>query len=39
LLLETLISSVQNLSWDVAKDRLEELEDMFDQTKLFRKFT
>jgi len=39
LLLETLISSIQNLSWDVTKDRLEELETMFDQTKLFRKFT
>lgn len=39
LLLETLISSVQNLSWDITKDRLEELESMFDQTKLFRKFT
>lgn len=39
LLLETLISTVQNLTWGGTKDRMEELEDMFDQTKLFRKFT
>jgi len=39
LLLETMISSVQNLKWDETKQRMETLEDMFDQTKLFRKFT
>jgi DNA-binding MurR/RpiR family transcriptional regulator len=39
LLVETMISSVQNLNWSDTKDRMEELEDMFDQTKLFRKFT
>lgn len=39
LLVETMISSVQNQSWEDTKDRMEELEDMFDQTKLFRKFT
>lgn len=39
LLVETMISSAQNLNWDKTKDRMEELEDMFDQTKLFRKFT
>lgn len=39
LLVETMISSVQNLNWDKTKDRMEKLEDMFDQTKLFRKFT
>ena len=39
LLLETMISSVQNLKWDETKLRMETLEDMFDQTKLFRKFT
>ena len=39
LLVETMISSVQNLNWDETKDRMETLEDMFDQTKLFRKFT
>ncbi|MEO1139815.1 MAG: MurR/RpiR family transcriptional regulator, partial [Pseudomonadota bacterium] len=39
LLLETMISSVQTLNWSKTKARIEELEDMFDQTKLFRKFT
>jgi len=39
LLVETMISSAQNLSWSDTKDRMHELEDMFDQTKLFRKFT
>jgi DNA-binding MurR/RpiR family transcriptional regulator len=39
LLVETLISAVQNLTWGDTKDRIEELEAMFDQTKLFRKFT
>lgn len=39
LLLETMISAVQNLTWGDTKDRMETLEDMFDQTKLFRKFT
>lgn len=39
LLLETLISAVQTLNWTDTKERIEGLEDMFDQTKLFRKFT
>lgn len=39
LLLETMISTVQNLTWGDTKDRMEVLEGMFDQTKLFRKFT
>lgn len=39
LLTETMISAVQNLHWDDTKGRMEELESMFDQTKLFRKFT
>ncbi|MGB0798789.1 MAG: MurR/RpiR family transcriptional regulator [Planktomarina sp.] len=39
LLLETMISTVQNLTWGDTKDRMEALEDMFDQTKLFRKFS
>lgn len=39
LLLETMVSTVQDLTWGDTKDRMEELEDMFDQTKLFRKFT
>ena len=39
LLVETMIAAAQNLNWDETKDRMETLEDMFDQTKLFRKFT
>lgn len=39
LLIETMISSVQTLNWTQTKARIEGLEDMFDQTKLFRKFT
>lgn len=39
LLLETMISSIQTLNWERTKERIECLEDMFDQTKLFRKFT
>lgn len=39
LLLETMISTMQNLTWGDTKDRMQSLEDMFDQTKLFRKFT
>jgi len=39
LLIETMISAVQDLNWGDTKYRMEELENMFDQTKLFRKFT
>ncbi|MFL4469068.1 MurR/RpiR family transcriptional regulator [Tateyamaria armeniaca] len=39
LLLETMISSIQTLNWPETKARIEGLEEMFDQTKLFRKFT
>ncbi|MGB3554170.1 MAG: MurR/RpiR family transcriptional regulator [Jannaschia sp.] len=39
LLVETMIASVQDLDWNNTKDRMEELERMFDQTRLFRKFT
>lgn len=39
LLVETVIAAVQDLSWPHAKERMQTLEDMFDQTKLFRKFT
>lgn len=38
LLIETMISSVQNFNWNEIKERMETLEDMFDQTKMFRKF-
>ncbi len=39
LLVETMISAVQTLNWESTKDRMQELEEMFDSTKLFRKFT
>lgn len=39
LLLETMISAVQTLNWNETKERIVGLEEMFDQTKLFRKFT
>jgi DNA-binding MurR/RpiR family transcriptional regulator len=39
LLVETVIASMQDVNWTDTKRRMEDLEDMFDQTKLFRKFT
>ena len=39
LVLETMISAVQTLNWETTKNRLQELEEIFDKTKLFRKFT
>ena len=39
LLVESMISAVQMLTWEKTKDRMEELENIFDKTKLFRKFT
>lgn len=39
LLIETMISSAQDLNWNDTKNRMETLESMFDQTRLFRKFT
>ncbi|QJF51130.1 MurR/RpiR family transcriptional regulator [Roseobacter ponti] len=39
LLVESMISQVQNLDWDNTRDRMQELEEIFDKTRLFRKFT
>lgn len=39
LLVESMISQVQTLEWGGTKDRMQELEEIFDHTKLFRKFT
>ncbi|MEP5760156.1 MAG: MurR/RpiR family transcriptional regulator [Litoreibacter sp.] len=39
LLLESMIAAIQTLNWDQTKDRMQELEGIFDKTKLFRKFT
>ena len=35
---EALIAAVQNETWAETKGRMKALEDLFDQTKLFRKF-
>lgn len=39
LVVETVIACVQDLTWEVTSGRLEELEELFDKTRLFRKFT
>jgi DNA-binding MurR/RpiR family transcriptional regulator len=39
LLLETILAEVQGLIWPQTRSRMQELENMFDETKLFRKFT
>lgn len=35
---EAIIAAVQTETWDDTKDRMKSLEDLFDQTKMFRKF-
>lgn len=37
-IVETLIAAVQTENWDETKDRMKVLEDLFDRTKLFKKF-
>ncbi|SHH47941.1 transcriptional regulator, RpiR family [Cognatiyoonia sediminum] len=39
MLVECTIAALQETMWDTVKGRNEALEDAFDQTKLFRKFT
>ena len=39
LLLETMIADVQQRTWPETRERMEELEVMFDKTQFFRKFT
>lgn len=39
LLVETFIAAVQELTWPETRARMEELEEMFDRTRFFRKFT
>ncbi|WP_025900166.1 MurR/RpiR family transcriptional regulator [Sneathiella glossodoripedis] len=38
LLLEAIVAKTQKSTWDSTKNRVEELENLFDQTKFFRKF-
>jgi DNA-binding MurR/RpiR family transcriptional regulator len=37
-ILEALIAAIQTATWDETKDRMKVLEDLFDRTKMFRKF-
>lgn len=37
-LVEAMISAVQTRTWDDTRDRMNRLEGLFDQTRLFRKF-
>jgi DNA-binding MurR/RpiR family transcriptional regulator len=39
LLAETLIAAAQGLNWAGRRQRMEALEEMFDRTRLFRRFT
>lgn len=39
ILLETMIGDIQTAYWQDTKPRMEELEEMFDRTRFFRKFT
>ncbi|MEP3332636.1 MurR/RpiR family transcriptional regulator [Sedimentitalea sp.] len=39
LMLETVIADVQERTWATTRDRMEALEEMFDRTRFFRKFT
>ncbi len=39
LLLETMIAEVQERTWETTRTRMESLEEMFDRTRFFRKFT
>lgn len=38
LVVETMIACVQDRNWNITSDRMEELEKLFDRTRLFRKF-
>ncbi|MGR3564892.1 MAG: MurR/RpiR family transcriptional regulator [Heliomarina sp.] len=38
LLSETLIAAVQEAAWERTRDRMGALEEMFDETRIFRKF-
>ncbi|MGI9426500.1 MAG: MurR/RpiR family transcriptional regulator [Hyphomicrobiaceae bacterium] len=39
LLVESLIAAIQEVNWDQTRSRMEDLEMMFDRTRVFRKFT
>lgn len=37
-IVEAVIAAVQDANWDETEDRMKNLEDLFDRTKMFRKF-
>ena len=37
-IVEALIAAVQNTTWKETKQRMNTLEELFDQTRMFRKF-
>ncbi len=39
LLTEIIIAEIQERHWDETKERMEQLEEMFDRTRFFRKFS
>ena len=39
LIVETMIAKLQELTWTGSRSRMEALEEMFDRTRFFRKFT
>jgi len=38
-IVESLVAAVQTENWDTTKERIKVLEDLFDHTKMFKKFT
>lgn len=38
VIVETLIAAVETLTWPDTRDRMKALEDLFDETRMFRKF-
>ena len=38
-IVEALIAAVQSENWEETKTRVNALEELFDQTRLFRKFS
>ena len=39
LMAEALVAEVQERTWNSTRARMQDLEGMFDRTRLFRKFT
>lgn len=37
-IVEAVIAAVETMTWDETKSRMKTLEDLFDQTRMFRKF-